>query len=344
MPLDFTRVPTLPPIANAVRQDLGWRAVRQSFEAQELAPGIEAREHAVLPLRDLVGLFEQFARRRGDEAFGLFAGRAIRPESFGLFPVYGFQAPTLRLALERVRRCVPLHQTGSTMAFASGQTVAFWSYRVDVPLTLGRHHHAVHTLYQMREFLTAYLGYRPSLAEIGLEAREYGPPDLLEAVFEAPVRWSCTTNYLALPLWLLAEPSRSPFAQGAPVTRRDLLRYARSTPPATTRARTQAALEHCLGRGRASLEEVAHYLGLGRRTLQRDLASEGVSFRDLLEHFRRQRASELLVESAVSIKRVSALLGYAHQAHFARAFRRWTGVAPRVAQAHFLQGAGSVRR
>ena len=73
---------------------------------------------------------------------------------------------------------------------------------------------------------------------------------------------------------------------------------------------------------------IANQLSLNVRTLQRRLESAGVPFRDLLSECRRERALRELSDGKRSISEVSVSLGYTDPAHFARAFRRWTGKSP----------------
>jgi AraC-like DNA-binding protein len=79
-----------------------------------------------------------------------------------------------------------------------------------------------------------------------------------------------------------------------------------------------------------SIGEAAAQLGVSVRTLQRRLAEEQLSFQQLLDAFRHERAMQLLDEGQSSIGDVAYALGYAEQSAFTRAFRRWTGVAPRT--------------
>lgn len=81
--------------------------------------------------------------------------------------------------------------------------------------------------------------------------------------------------------------------------------------------------------GFAAMEEVAATLHLSPRTLQRRLSEEGTSYREVVEHIRRDRALRLVAAGVKSIGQISDLLGYADVTNFSRAFRRWTGASPR---------------
>jgi AraC-like DNA-binding protein len=82
--------------------------------------------------------------------------------------------------------------------------------------------------------------------------------------------------------------------------------------------------------GYPRIEDVAQLLQTSPRTLQRRLNAAGVSYSDLVERCRRQTACEALRFTQGSIRDIAASLGYRDVSSFSRAFRRWTGTAPRT--------------
>ena len=64
------------------------------------------------------------------------------------------------------------------------------------------------------------------------------------------------------------------------------------------------------------------------RALQRRLTDEGLSYRDLLDEVRYEAAIDHMQETDNSITDIANLLGYSDPSHFARAFRRMSGVSP----------------
>lgn len=83
-----------------------------------------------------------------------------------------------------------------------------------------------------------------------------------------------------------------------------------------------------LGDRRLSLEFIARICDMQPRTLQRTLAEQQTTFSELLAQQRAAAAMKWLKETDVPIAELSYQLGYAHQAHFSRAFRRQTGLTP----------------
>jgi AraC-like DNA-binding protein len=90
----------------------------------------------------------------------------------------------------------------------------------------------------------------------------------------------------------------------------------------------QQALAPLLGVVPLSLDLGAEIADTNPRTLRRWLREEGTSFRRILDRIHFEAAEERLREPALSLAEIAAELGYADQANFTRAFRRWTGETP----------------
>ncbi|WP_237065263.1 AraC family transcriptional regulator [Microbulbifer guangxiensis] len=87
-------------------------------------------------------------------------------------------------------------------------------------------------------------------------------------------------------------------------------------------------IENLLPTHNCSLSTIAQQLGFSPRTLQRQLASMGLSFEQMLDRARRSLADDYLAEYEMPLVQVSALLGYSEQSTFTRACRRWYGCTP----------------
>ena len=94
-------------------------------------------------------------------------------------------------------------------------------------------------------------------------------------------------------------------------------------------------IETLLARGYPVIEEVAQLLQVSPRTLQRQLSDEGCSYSELVERCRCRVACESLQHTLDSIQDIAVSLGYRDASSFTRAFRRWTGKAPRAYRARF---------
>jgi AraC-like DNA-binding protein len=80
--------------------------------------------------------------------------------------------------------------------------------------------------------------------------------------------------------------------------------------------------------GPLPFDKVALALGLSPRTYKRRLADAGVTFSEIVEKARRERALLLLRSPSLPLDEVAERLGYSTVSNLVRAFRRWTGKTP----------------
>jgi AraC-like DNA-binding protein len=96
--------------------------------------------------------------------------------------------------------------------------------------------------------------------------------------------------------------------------------------------------------GRTAMGDVARELGIGRRTLQRRLASEGTSWQELLNGTRERLARYYVESTELSPTEVGFLLGFEDSGSLFRAFQRWTGTTPEAWRALVRGGAEGADR
>jgi len=84
-----------------------------------------------------------------------------------------------------------------------------------------------------------------------------------------------------------------------------------------------------LPHGCLTVADAAAKLHTSVRPLQRRLSAAGLTFTDLVDEIRRSAAIELVQAGTLTRLQIALMLGYSEQAHFTRAFRRWTGASPR---------------
>lgn len=88
---------------------------------------------------------------------------------------------------------------------------------------------------------------------------------------------------------------------------------------------------------------VARHLSISVRTLQRRLADDGVTFRQLYDYVRMERTLRLARDGQPVVALTNAA-GFADSATLCRAFKRWTGVTTREYRSQRQAEGGSRRR
>lgn len=100
-----------------------------------------------------------------------------------------------------------------------------------------------------------------------------------------------------------------------------------------TSDRVRAAILECLPSGEVSIDAAAQRMRVSRRTLQRRLSEDGLTFRDLVREVREVLAEHYVKTTALPYAEVSFLLGFEEPTSFFRAFREWTGATPEAVRA-----------
>lgn len=92
--------------------------------------------------------------------------------------------------------------------------------------------------------------------------------------------------------------------------------------------RVRSVLLEALPGGGVDMRAVARRLGVSRRSLQRHLETEGLTYKALLQATRQSLAQHYLVKTDLPAAEISYLLGFDEPNSFFRAFRGWTGQTP----------------
>jgi len=118
-----------------------------------------------------------------------------------------------------------------------------------------------------------------------------------------------------------------PMRGADPALARILRRHAASLPPpppATWREHFQQLLAEAIEHGSPSLDVLARRLAVSPRTLQRQLAAHGSTWRSELDTARRRRAGRARQAGATDVVRLARQLGYADPRSVHRTLRRWS--------------------
>lgn len=324
----FTIARGLGPLPRMLETMRGASATERVFRSEGVPLGLVQDQNGKLPLRVLMALIERSAREVGDSLFGLRLGAAMRPEDFGPVVKYMLAAPDLRTLLRRSIRAVAYQQSGTEFILETWDGVARWGYRVVEPISLGRRHHADHVLMPMLAGLRRYLGH--TWAPIHIEV-EYERPQRwreLEQHFDAPVIFGAASNAILFKSSLLARAALNPIPLRDVITFRDLRQAVREQPPLTAAEAARELIKLRLLDSVVDIDGAANLLGVGTRTLQRQLTQENLTYRELVVQTRMERALDLIRESSQTITSIAFSLGYGDIASFTHAFRRWTGFPP----------------
>ncbi|WP_226576718.1 AraC family transcriptional regulator [Acuticoccus sediminis] len=326
-PVAMTSIRGLGPLPALIEARGGERALDNVLARVGMSAEMLDRRDLMIPLADMVTLFDAAAEITGDALIGIEAGKAMRAD-FGLWTVYARAAETLGECLARLMRGLAYHQSGGRLALRRDGARARLSYHVALGEARARAQHAEHTLPALLDTFRLYLG--PDWAPDTIEVDYPYEPRLasVSSALGAPIRAAGASPAIVFAVDALEAPRIVPVLD-APLGFGEMRAIVRQKPPDTVSGAVEAMVGAMLPHGGADLTMVARRFGLSPRTLQRRLGDERTVFRERLDAVRTTEAKALLA-SSVPITEIAFRLGYANPAHFTRAFRRMAGMPPRT--------------
>jgi len=293
-----------------------------------LDPALLADPNARFPIAVTGTLWCLAAEATGDPAFGLFASRFVEQTTFHALGYAVMASDTLREAFERFARYGRLvSDAGDSTMEVNGDR---WVYRLEVPPRRPRPtDESIDAMMSLIARICRVLGGDGlRLFEVTLMREEPTSSDAYSRAFRAPVVFGTETNSLVYPSTSLDTrlPSGNPELArlNEEVVAHHLSRIERDC----LGNRVRAWLVGRMASGESRPADAARELGLSVRSLQRRLADEDTSFKQVLADTRCELASAYLRDGRTTVSEVTFLLGFADTSSFARAFRRWTGTSP----------------
>jgi AraC-like DNA-binding protein len=91
-----------------------------------------------------------------------------------------------------------------------------------------------------------------------------------------------------------------------------------------------AVLQERVGSNTLGIKDVAKSMDVSKRTLQRHLKAQMVSYAGLRDRVRFNRAIDCLLIDNMSIEATSKFLDFSDRTSFTNAFKRWSNLSPSV--------------
>jgi AraC-like DNA-binding protein len=325
-----THATTLSSWARAIRNALDAAGTDSAclFAQAELDIAALADPQARYPVARTNRLWALAVEATGNPAFGL---EAARHSGFTTFHALGYSlgaSATLHDAFDRMTRYFRVITDAAELSCTRQQSI----YRCQIGTRAGAPaptDEAVDAICLVIVRMCRGL-YRRQFGPLRLSLKRAAPADVgpYERAFGAQITFGAAINQLefdAASFDLPLEGANPELArQNDEIAARYLARFEKSN----LRARLHAVLIEQLPGGEPSQTKAAQVLNLSARSLQRKLADEGTSYKQMLEETRRDLALSYLRDPRYSMSEITYLLGFADTSSFTHAFRRWTGTAP----------------
>ena len=295
-----------------------------------LDPHLFDDDDALVPAPALAGLLETAAKTLNCPDFGLRLAHAQPLEILGPLAVAIRHSATTAEAMRWGSRYLFVHtaiKLAVVHSVADNPKLAEIRYefgpvppgsiRQAVDLTLGFTHNVMAPLSDQ--------GYK--LIEVRLPYSAPAEASVYRRYFGAPARFEQAQAALLVPRDCMDAP--------LPTANRALHELAANylemnfpKPGTTVSARARLAISSSPAPLAAGKEQVARLLAMHPRTLQRQLAAEGLTFDAIRDRICRQTTLRYLTSTRLPLSQVSHRVGFSEQSALTRACKRWFGKAP----------------
>ncbi|MEM9597318.1 MAG: AraC family transcriptional regulator [Acidobacteriota bacterium] len=260
----------------------------------------------------------------------LRVGAAMRCDEYGAFGLAWKSATDLRGSYERAERYARVLTSVSTYEVEPADGGAFMHLHRDGERRLGMRLSNEATIASITAISQQACSGRFRPLSVFFKHPAPGPTADHEAHFGCPVYFDSERDALLVSKETLDTPNKV----GDPgivrffdtLLEKDVSKL--GDDPSLER-RVQAYISRSLSEGAPSISDVARHVGMSGRTLQRRLSERDLSFQKVVDETRRRLAQRLLRETDYSLAEVAFMTGFAEQSSFTRAFKRWSGQAPR---------------
>ncbi|BDD82038.1 hypothetical protein TPB0596_18010 [Tsukamurella pulmonis] len=314
-------------------------AARSGFSCDEASADLR------LPFVHVLRFLTEMVRALPERPLGLEAGGRPLLQSFGMLGVAIQTAPDVRGA---VAAGLQFHRAaGSLVDFAvheDAETIRLTLVpRSPDPALLP--FLCEETMLSVTTLLRSALvdeGFAPAALDLPYPAPSYAA--LYERSFGCVVRFEAPAARMTVPRGVLD----TPLPRREPAVHAAALAACRAVDGTAAQARE---LDHVWAVERLLLAElhrpctmagIARALNTTERTLRRNLADAGESFRAIHARVRRDRAEHLLRTTDLPLRAVAQAVGFADTRDFRRAFAGWTGRTPGEVRTDAGRGGGAI--
>jgi AraC-like DNA-binding protein len=285
------------------------------FKRAGISPSTLLDANGWVPRELCFRLSNEMRKVTGERFLGADVGRSFKLPDLGAWGVAVSGATTLHQACATAVSGIGLIHQGTDLGLQTEGRHAILNFAFLGRSSLEPRQHILGALAVLRS--VALLAGVPEAIGARFSQAYERAGERLEETFGSSLQFGCARDAIVLDREILDLPitPRDPETNGAD--------------PVETAANLGVFVKEMLPNGGVGVDRVAAHLRMSTRTLQRRLRDFGFSFEEIVDDVRRVEAIRRVATGDGSAIEIAFMLGYSDQAHFSRAFRRWTSMAPR---------------
>ena len=300
------------------------------LKAADINPSIVGSDDAYLSSEQFSALLSALKKASDDKAFGLHYGGNGHFRSGSVVAELLYSAHTLREALKELvkyKELVVPHAQISMAVEGEMAVISYASGSVDLKENQTTYNEII--LSRIISIFRWVCGGEFPLTEMRFNHAKPDYSDEYELFFTCPIMFDHPENQIVFKKAILDMPLVSSLpAYHNRIEEKAAEQLERLVSGYKTTRKVAGYIEQNMGKSSISIENVAQYLNMTPRTLQRKLKLENISFVELRDRIRREKAQANLSHSSIRISSLAVLLGFSDVSTFYHAFKRWEGISP----------------
>jgi AraC-like DNA-binding protein len=283
-----------------------------------------------LSVQSQIRLLDEAAIALKDDCLGLTLARDFDLREIGLLYYVMASSQTLGEALKRLARYSKVTNEALVFGYREGNRLIITLSYSGVPRHSDRHQ-IEFCMFAVLRICRVLTGHNLVPRQFSISHYRSGGTAEMARFVGTKVEFGADTDEFALNI----EARELPLTHPDPYLNKLLLKDCeaalahRKGVVSKLRTRVENAISSSLPHGRVLVEDVARSLGMGERTLARQLSDEGLNFTEILQQLRHDLAVRYLDDRKLHVSKIAWLLGFHEVSAFTHAFKRWTGQTPR---------------
>lgn len=278
---------------------------------------------------DVDTLLTGCAQLSGDQSFGLHMVDFTELSMFGIYGYLLTHAPTVRRLLEIIELYYPTFYRGPGVTVTFDEPSCLFCYDFGGESQNRRRHTNEWTLGFFTDLIAKQVGHRHFLLKTEFTNSAPSDPTDLQHVFGDCISFNSKRTAFVFNSDILDQPlsGSSPHFMNILISHAEhLLRETQQPKPLA--ACVKLLIMELLESGEAHIDAISQRLAMSRTTLNRRLAADGRSFRQLRDDVILQVSCQALLDTDTEVGRIAHKLGFSELSSFDRCFRRIAGISP----------------
>lgn len=301
------------------------------FKQYGIDPGLKFDTHARVSQSKIDQVTTVAAQLTGDPFFGLKEADYFLPTHLGPLGFAWLASTTLRSALHRLQRYSRVINDKIQIDLQANSREMVVTITTDAP-SEDAYHREIGGLAILARMCRFVYGDDWNPLAVNITHPKPSDTSYFYSFFRCPVEFNAGANSIHIDAQQADERLSGSNQQLAQLNDHIVVKYLAGIDRNDIVNRVRSAILENLGEGGITETVAAKSLHMSTRNLNRKLAVEGTSFKNLLLEIRTELANQYINDTTLTFTEISYMLGFSEVSSFSRAYRRWTGHSPSAAR------------